>query len=112
MSEMRKNLPTSGAVGTLHEKSSPKSVARYTLTAILLLVARGFAADFTPPPLPPEITFPSTKIIKITDTGALPDGKTLCTDAIKNAIDQCSAAGGGIVQFPKQGAAEYFTGPH
>jgi hypothetical protein len=41
------------------------------------------------------------------DLGAVPDGKTLCTEAIQKAIDQCSAAGGGTVYFPP---GTYLTG--
>jgi polygalacturonase len=34
------------------------------------------------------------------DLGAVPDGKTLCTEAIQKAIDRLGAAGGGTVDFP------------
>ena len=43
----------------------------------------------------------------ILDFGAKPDGKTLCTEAIQNAIDQCSENGGGTVHFP---AGTWLTG--
>ncbi|HEY3861053.1 MAG TPA: glycosyl hydrolase family 28 protein [Verrucomicrobiae bacterium] len=39
--------------------------------------------------------------------GAKPDGKTLCTAAINQAIGECSAAGGGSVVFP---AGRYLCG--
>ncbi len=45
-------------------------------------------------------TFPERNF-SITDYGAIADGKTLCTDAIANAIDACSKAGGGHVIVPK-----------
>jgi uncharacterized protein YjbI with pentapeptide repeats len=32
--------------------------------------------------------------------GAIPDGRTLCTDAIQQAIDKCSSEGGGTVYLP------------
>jgi polygalacturonase len=32
--------------------------------------------------------------------GAKPDGETLCTHAIQNAVDQCARDGGGTVYFP------------
>lgn len=32
--------------------------------------------------------------------GAKPDGQTLCTEAIQNAVDQCAGNGGGTVYFP------------
>jgi polygalacturonase len=75
--------------------------------SILALSASGFAAEWKAPPLPPTVSYPSSKVIKVTDAGAKPDGTTLCTDAIKKAIDEAAAAGGGIVQFP---AGEYLTG--
>jgi len=33
------------------------------------------------------------------DYGATPDGRTICTTAIQNAIDECSADGGGVVRL-------------
>jgi polygalacturonase len=68
--------------------------------------------EYAAPKLPAEGKFPSDKIIKITDAGAVADGATLASGAIAKAIDQVAAAGGGIVQFPAQGAATvYLTGP-
>jgi len=40
------------------------------------------------------------KTFDVVDFGAKPDGKTLCTKAIQNAIDTCAADGGGVVRFP------------
>jgi polygalacturonase len=40
------------------------------------------------------------QVFDIRDNGAVPDGKTLCTQAIQKAIDQCHDAGGGTVYFP------------
>jgi polygalacturonase len=51
--------------------------------------------------------FPN-KVFRITDFGALPDGKTLNTDAFRKAIEACSAAGGGIVEIP---SGVWLTGP-
>lgn len=45
--------------------------------------------------------------MKITDLGAIPDGKTLCTELIQNAIDECSISGGGKVIVP---AGRFLTG--
>lgn len=39
-------------------------------------------------------------IYNITDFGAVADGKTLNTNALQSAIDQCAAAGGGTVVVP------------
>ncbi|HOQ84873.1 MAG TPA: glycosyl hydrolase family 28-related protein [Phycisphaerae bacterium] len=44
----------------------------------------------------------------IVDFGARPDGQTLCTREIQNAIDACSKAGGGRVIVP---AGRFITGP-
>ncbi len=43
----------------------------------------------------------------ITEYGAIPGGKQLCTQAIQKAIDACSAAGGGKVIIP---TGEFLTG--
>jgi polygalacturonase len=52
--------------------------------------------------------FPSkTKAYLVNDFAAMNDGTTLNTKAIQQAIDKCSAAGGGIVKF-KPG--KYLTG--
>ena len=40
------------------------------------------------------------QVVNPRDLGAVADGKTLCTEAIQKAIDQCSATGGGTVYFP------------
>ncbi|TMR98031.1 glycoside hydrolase family 28 protein [Nonomuraea basaltis] len=53
------------------------------------------------PPRFPDRTFP------ITDHGATGDGTTMCTDAFRQAIAACSAAGGGRVLVP---AGTYLTG--
>jgi polygalacturonase len=45
--------------------------------------------------------------IDVTQSGAIPDGKTLSTAPIQKAIDDCSAAGGGIIRFPP---GRYLTG--
>ena len=44
----------------------------------------------------------------ITDFGTKNDGKTLCTEAIQNAIDKCAEKGGGKVVVPP---GKYLTGP-
>jgi polygalacturonase len=78
---------------------------------ILTLAATAVAQQYSPPPLPPEVKYPSDKVVKISDLGAVADGKTLASDAIAKAIDQVSAAGGGIVQFARtDGGAEYLSG--
>ena len=38
-------------------------------------------------------------IYNIKDFGAVADGKTLCTQAVQKAVDECSVNGGGIVRF-------------
>ncbi len=48
--------------------------------------------------VPPK--FPDHNFM-ITDYGAVPGGKKLCTDAFRKAIEACSKAGGGNVVVPK-----------
>jgi polygalacturonase len=47
------------------------------------------------------------KDYKITKFGAVADGKTLCTEAFKKAIENCSRKGGGRVVVP---SGEFLTG--
>jgi polygalacturonase len=54
------------------------------------------------PPVFPAHDFP------ITRHGAVADGKTDCTQAIRDTIEECSKAGGGRVVVP---AGNYLTGP-
>jgi polygalacturonase len=55
-----------------------------------------------PLPTTPDATF------TITDFGAVGDGTAINTDAIRNAIDACRAAGGGTVRIPP---GDFVTGP-
>lgn len=48
-----------------------------------------------------------TNVFKVTDYGAVGDGKMLTTKAIQATIDACAAQGGGIVVF---GRGAYLTG--
>jgi polygalacturonase len=41
------------------------------------------------------------KVFDITNYGAVPDGKTLCTESFNKAIEACNSAGGGEVLVPK-----------
>lgn len=52
----------------------------------------------------PEVPF---MVISILETGAVADGKTLNTQSIQSAIDQCAASGGGQVVVP---AGVFVTG--
>lgn len=40
------------------------------------------------------------KDVNVLDLGAVPDGKTLTTKSIQEAVDQCNATGGGTVTIP------------
>ncbi len=52
--------------------------------------------------------FPNGKAsFRVNDYGADGQGKTLCTHSIQQAIDDCAAKGGGIVEFA---AGIYLTG--
>lgn len=53
------------------------------------------------------LEFPDN-ILNIIDFGAIADGKTLSTQAIKKAIDSCSNSGGGKVIIPN---GDFLTGP-
>jgi polygalacturonase len=75
-----------------------------TLTRRTLL--QQFAAlALTPPAVRPP-SFPD-RDFDITKFGARGDGRTKCTDAIRRAIQACSAAGGGRVLVP---AGQFLTG--
>lgn len=50
----------------------------------------------------------SEKVFDVRQFGAKGDGKTIDTDSIQDAINQCAAAGGGIVKFP---AGTYISKP-
>ena len=53
-------------------------------------------------------TFPvETQTFNVTDYGTVADGKTLDTEAIQQAIDDCASKGGGIVTFS---SGNYLTG--
>ena len=52
-------------------------------------------------------TFPGREF-PITAFGAVPDGKTDCTEAIRKAIEACQKGGGGRVLVPE---GEFLTGP-
>jgi len=47
-----------------------------------------------------SITPAAEVLYDVRDYGAKPDGQTLCTQAIQKAIDDCAAAGGGVVYLP------------
>ena len=49
----------------------------------------------------------SPRMYDIRDFGAIPDGQTLCTQAVQSAVDQCAQNGGGTVLFP---AGMWLTG--
>jgi len=61
----------------------------------------GFAGAIQPPAIP-------ERSVSIRDYGATGDGHTLCTEAIRQAISACSAAGGGKVIIP---SGIWLTGP-
>ena len=54
-----------------------------------------------------SIAIGSDKSYNVVDFGAQPDGKTLGTQAIQKAVDQCAEDGGGTVYFP---AGTWLTG--
>ena len=78
--------------------------------ATLAVATPGEQADWNPVPeivkriVAPE--FPARDFV-ITELGAVADGKTDCTEAIRQAIKACSEAGGGRVIVPP---GEFLTG--
>lgn len=58
----------------------------------------------------PDVKEPAipARTAKLTDFGAVPDGKTLCTDAIAKGIESLAAQGGGRLVIP---AGVWLTGP-
>src|SRR5438067_3016533 len=55
----------------------------------------------------PVMAASADKVIDVTKAGVVGNGTTLNTASIQKAIDDCTAAGGGIVSFP---AGRYLTG--
>lgn len=55
----------------------------------------------------PVLTAAPADVTDATKAGIVGDGTTLNTVAIQTAIDECSAAGGGVLRFP---AGRYLTG--
>jgi polygalacturonase len=58
-------------------------------------------------PVVAEPTIPA-RAVSVTEFGAIPDGRTLCTDAIARGIAALAAQGGGHLVFP---AGVWLTGP-
>ncbi|MGB2869710.1 MAG: DUF4350 domain-containing protein [Bacteroidota bacterium] len=81
-----------GAVSTLGQTTPCDSVGWKDLAAILQRI------------IPPK--FPDRQF-NITEFGAVADGKTECTSAIAEAIDECTRSGGGRVVVP---AGTFLTG--
>ena len=66
----------------------------------------GFELPFELPEIPDPV-FP-VQGVNIQDFGAVPDGKTLNTEAFRAAIADCHARGGGMIRVP---AGDWLTGP-
>jgi polygalacturonase len=81
-----------------------KRLARFALPCIAAICV-GCVVAAAADPASPQI--PDHRF-NITDFGAVPDGKTLNTDAIAKAIKACTADGGGSVIVP---AGTFLTGP-
>jgi polygalacturonase len=96
----------------------PSGICRFTAvisaaTVLFLAIPRSAAAEAEGWAMVPSILariqspiFPDRAFL-ITDYGAKPDGKTDCTDAIRQAITACHAAGGGRVIV---GGGTFLTG--
>jgi len=90
--------------------------ATYVLAAVAasLAVLPALGADLlvVPPsggrgPAEAGTTNGSNAVLDVRDFGAVGDGKTLSTQAIQKAVDECAAGGGGTVLFP---AGTWLTG--
>src|SRR5262245_52085599 len=77
-----------------------KSAMKACLAIWLALAASSFGA--IPSPQIPGNEYPIARF------GAVPDGTTSCTVAIRNAVDACAKAGGGVVVIPE---GRWLTGP-
>src|ERR1022692_4594127 len=74
-----------------------RNVAFLMTLGMALLFCNGSRADS-----------PTQRVFDVKESGAKGDGKTLDTDAIQKALDDCGKAGGGIVHFP---AGTYLSKP-
>ncbi len=77
----------------------------FPLTAALLSLLPRLGADPISPPSQPVIP---ARVFRLSDYGAVADGKTANTDAFRRAIAAVDAAGGGTLVVPP---GIYFTGP-
>lgn len=70
--------------------------------AASMLAAMRPAAGGAPAPLVSAVPGPviPARTFRITDYGAVGDGKTVSTAALEKAVAACSAAGGGVVEVP------------
>jgi polygalacturonase len=82
------------------------------LACVLVLLRPCLGAESASQPAGdwPDIALPRVpeRTFIITDFGAVPDGKTLATDAIHKSVAACEKAGGGLVVVPP---GEFLTGP-
>jgi polygalacturonase len=92
----RQLLQAGGGLAAANFLSNTFAQTNDPWSAIPLILAR------IKPPVFPQKQF------DVASYGAVPDGKTDCTEAIAKAIAACNAAGGGSVTF-RQGV--FFTGP-
>jgi polygalacturonase len=80
--------------------------------AVLVLLRPCFGGESATQPAAgwPEVAMPRIPehTFVITDFGAVADGKTLATDAIRKTVAACEKAGGGAVVVPP---GEFLTGP-
>jgi polygalacturonase len=87
-----------------------KSIHSFMLAAFMLVSITVFAQPKTPDWVSKvgarKFSFKQNNYL-VNKYGAINDGKTLATNAIQKAIDDCAAKGGGIVSFE---AGKYLTG--
>ncbi len=76
--------------------------ARALVTTLSMTVFLKGAFSASPERLGDRSQDPSSRVlVSVAQYGAVPDGKTLSTNAIQKAIDSCAERGGGTVRFPE-----------
>ncbi|HEX3797093.1 MAG TPA: glycoside hydrolase family 28 protein [Verrucomicrobiae bacterium] len=86
-----------------------KIIARQLAVSLFSVALCGLAACSSVHPAAPSLSFSNSPVTyDIRTFGAVADGQTLCTDAIRQAIAAANSRGGGTIFFP---AGVFLTGP-
>lgn len=106
--KMDKNQRASCSCNAIRRQTNMKLKPLILLLLVGVAVLR--AGEFMPPFEMPRVRVPEIpqRTFRVTDFGAVADGKTLNTDAIRNAITALASQGGGRLTFPP---GIWLTGP-